>query len=185
LSQDKKIVLFGAMNATGDLRKGFNELVQAIQALKTGNVELVVFGSEKPESPHNFGFDPIYLGHLFDDLSLRITYNAADVMVVPSRQENLSNAIMESLACGTPVVGFDIGGNSDMIEHKRNGYLATPFKPLDLAAGIDWVLTNPNYESLRRNAREKVIREFESSLVAKKYIRLYNQILSGKVKTNI
>ncbi|MCF6204983.1 MAG: glycosyltransferase [Methylococcaceae bacterium] len=99
-------------------------------------------------------------------------------MVVPSLQENLSNAIMESLACGTPVVGFDVGGNSDMIEHQINGYLAKAFDTTDLAKGIEWVLNSPDYESLSTNARNKVMREFDSKIVIKKYISLYHSILN-------
>lgn len=178
LPKDKKIVLFGAMNSTGDPRKGFAELSQALSMLKSTDIELVVFGSGKPLAPPDFGFPAHYLGHLSDDLSLKILYSAADVMVVPSLQENLSNAIMESLACGTPVVAFNIGGNPDMIDHKQNGYLAVPYEPSDLASGIDWVINSPEYRSLCNNAREKVVREFESSKVAKQYMELYSRILS-------
>ncbi len=180
LPQNKNIVLFGAMNATGDPRKGFPELSQALSMLQSPDIELVIFGSRKPLSPSDLGFPTHYLGHLSDDLTLKILYSAADVMVVPSLQENLSNAIMESLACGTPVVGFNIGGNSDMIEHKQNGYLATPHEPSDLANGIDWVLSSQDPLLLRRNSREKVVREFDSYTVARKYIDLYKQILEQK-----
>jgi glycosyltransferase involved in cell wall biosynthesis len=95
-------------------------------------------------------------------------------------QENLSNAIMESLACGTPVVGFDIGGNSDMIDHQKDGYLATPFDTTDLKNGIEWILKNENYDELCINARKKVLREFDSDVVAKRYIKLYKEILDEK-----
>ena len=98
-------------------------------------------------------------------------------MVVPSLQENLSNAIMESLSCATPVVAFNIGGNSDMIEHKKNGYLAKPFNTTDLKNGIEWILNNESYQRLCQNAREKVVKEFDSKVVAKKYIALYEEIL--------
>jgi glycosyltransferase involved in cell wall biosynthesis len=128
-----------------------------------------------------------------------------DVMIVPSKQENLSNTIMEALACGTPVVGFNIGGNSDMIEHQNNGYLAKPFDPQDMAKGIDWVLREVQGSKLNiqgfqedkkndlekqiggdfsflpemgQKAREKVLREFDSQVVGKKYIRFYEEILS-------
>ena len=84
---------------------------------------------------------------------------------------------MESLSCSTPVVAFDIGGNSDMIEHKRNGYLAKPYDTKDLAKGIEWVVNNPNYDELATNARQKVLDEFDSRIVARKYIKLYENIL--------
>lgn len=177
LPKDKKLVLFGAMVATSDPRKGYKELTDALHQLKREDIEFVVFGSGKPKVSQNFGFKTHYLGHLNDEVSIVTLYSAVDVMVVPSLQENLSNAIMESLATAVPVVGFNIGGNSDMIEHKINGYLAEPFDTSDLAIGIEWVLNAPNYNELCQNSREKVLKEFDSKLVAKKYIELYQEIL--------
>lgn len=179
LPKNKKLVLFGAMGATSDPRKGFKELSDAMEKLdKNTDIEFVVFGSSKPQNAPNFGFKTHYLGSLADDVSLVTLYSAVDVMIVPSLQENLSNAIMESLACSTPVIGFDIGGNNDMIEHKKNGYLAKPFQSEDLAYGIEWVLNSPNYDELCVNARKKVMREFDSEIVAKQYIKLYEEILN-------
>lgn len=175
---NKKIILFGAVSATSDIRKGFRELMEALNKLKSRNVELVVFGSSKPKESESFGFITHYVGRLYDDISLVTLYNAVDVTVVPSLQENLSNVIMESLSCGTPVVAFNIGGNSDMIEHQRNGYLAKPYDTDDLAYGIDWVLNNSQYNNLSQYAREKILYEFDFRIVAKKYIELYRSILN-------
>ncbi|MGE4511221.1 MAG: glycosyltransferase family 4 protein [Sulfurimonadaceae bacterium] len=180
LPQDKKLILFGAMGATSDPRKGFKELSEALRQLRCQDIEFVVFGSSRPQNAPDFGFKTHYLGHLHDDVSLVTLYNAVDVTVVPSLQENLSNAIMESLACGIPVIGFDIGGNSDMIEHRTNGYLAKPFESQDLANGIEWILNTANYNKLCSNARDKVMQEFASEVVAKKYIQLYQEILHAK-----
>jgi len=181
LPHDKKLVLFGAMSATSDINKGYKELSEALHKLTYKDVELVVFGSSEPQNAPNFGFKTHYVGQLHDDVSLVTLYSAVDVMVVPSLQENLSNAIMESLACGTPVVAFDIGGNSDMIEQKQNGYLAKPFDTTDLKDGIEWILnlSENEYNKLSYNAREKVVREFDSKIVAKKYIELYEEILNN------
>jgi len=182
LPQDKKLILFGAMNATGDKRKGFKELSDALHKIKNDTVKLVVFGSSEPQDAPDFGFKTYYVGQLNDDVSLVTLYSAVDVMVVPSLQENLSNAIMESQSCGTPVVAFGIGGNGDMIEHERNGYLAKPFDAQDLAKGIEWILKlNENdYSELCQNARGKVIEEFDSRVVAQKYIELYREVLDEK-----
>ena len=177
LPLDKKLILFGAMGATTDPRKGYKELCEALLLLKGQGIELVVFGSSQPKVSEGFKFNTHYLGQLHDDVTLRALYSAADVMVVPSLQENLSNAIMESLACATPVVGFDIGGNGDMIEHQKNGYLAKPLDTTDLTAGIEWVINAPNYKELSTNARNKVLNEFDSEIVAKQYIELYESAL--------
>ena len=179
LPNDKKLVLYGAMSATSDPRKGFNELSEALNKLEDKDIEFIVYGSSEVKVSQEFEFKTHYLGSINDDFSLVTLYRAVDVMIVPSLQENLSNAIMESLACGTPVVGFDIGGNSDMVEHKTNGYLAKPFDTSDLAHGIEWTLNNENYEKLCVHAREKVLKEFDSRIVIQKYIELYKEILNG------
>jgi glycosyltransferase involved in cell wall biosynthesis len=177
LPKNKKLVLYGAMGAISDPRKGFEELSNAMKKLEGDDIEFVVFGSSEPKESQNFGFKTHYLGGLVDDVSLVTLYSAVDVMIVPSLQENLSNAIMEGLSCGTPVVGFGIGGNSDMIIHKENGYLAKAFNTADLKDGIEWILNNEKYDELCINARGKITREFDSVLVAKKYIEFYRDIL--------
>jgi glycosyltransferase involved in cell wall biosynthesis len=177
LPKNKKLVLFGAMGATSDPRKGLKELSEALSNINRTDMEFVVFGSSKPQSAPKLGCKIHYVGTLGDDVSLVTLYSAVDVMIVPSLQENLSNAIMESLACATPVVAFSIGGNADMIEHQKNGYLAVPFDTSDLAQGIEWVLDNEKYQELCLNAQEKVVREFDSQIVADKYTQLYTEIL--------
>lgn len=178
LPKNKKLVLFGAMGATSDPRKGFNELSQAFKNIDRDDIEFVVFGASQPLSPPDIGCKTNYIGRLSDDISLVTLYSAVDVMIVPSKQENLSNAIMESLACATPVIGFDIGGNSDLIEHQYNGYLAQAFDSVDLANGIEWVLDNEQYDELCVNAKDKVMRKFDSKVVAEKYIQLYKEIIN-------
>ncbi|MDW8002857.1 MAG: glycosyltransferase family 4 protein [Deltaproteobacteria bacterium] len=181
LPLNKKLILFGAIVAIKDVNKGYHKLVEALKLIRTEHVELVVFGSSEPKDAPNLGFKTHYLGHLSDDISLVTLYSAADVMVVPSLQENFSNVIMESLACGTPVVAFNVGGNSDMIDHLQNGYLAKPFDSEELARGIDWVINNDNYEELCKNAREKILKEFDSKKIVLKYLQLYRDILENKI----
>lgn len=178
LPVNKRLIVFGAMGATSDINKGFKELSAALQQLKAEDAELIVFGSSKPETDPGFNQTAHYLGRLHDDVTLRVLYSAADVMVVPSLQENLSNTIMESLACGTPVVAFDVGGNPDLIDHKINGYLARSYSTEDLANGIDWVLQHNLPELLAESARKKILDKFDSKVVAEKYIDLYRKVLS-------
>jgi glycosyltransferase involved in cell wall biosynthesis len=140
---------------------------------------LLVFGSSEPENPPDFSLPVHYLGYLYDDVSLALLYAAADVTVTPSRQDNLPNTVVESLACGTPAVVFDIGGMPDMIDHQINGYLAKPFNTSDLAAGIDWALSDENrHKDLCLKAREKAIACFDIKKVARKYLDLYEEVLN-------
>jgi len=184
LPQDKQIILFGSLRATGDQRKGFHLLQPALQELsKSGwkdTLELVIFGASQPKHPPEFGFKAHYLGTLSDDLSLAIVYSAADVFVLPSTQDNLPNTVLEAIACGTPCVTFNIGGMPDMIEHQNNGYLAQPYKIEDLAQGIAWVLENKErHQKLSHRAREKVEQEFTLKIQASRYLSLFTDILGG------
>ncbi|TDX26940.1 glycosyltransferase involved in cell wall biosynthesis [Modicisalibacter xianhensis] len=184
LPLDKKLILFGAMSATDDSRKGYTQLVQALQQLdiRTTDVEVSVFGSDEPDRKPDIPMPIHYLGNISDDRQLQAIYSAADVMVVPSLQENLSNAIMESLACGTPVVCFDIGGNGDMVEHLKTGFLASPCDPASLSEGIRWVVLNKKHDELCENARSKVVEEFDEITVANKYLAFYQDRLVNNKK---
>jgi len=178
LPLNKKLVLFGAMDAVSDVNKGYSKLCAALANLKRNDIELVVFGSSRPKESQNFKFPTHYLGHLHDNVSLRLLYSAADVMVVPSLQEAFGQTACEPMACGTPVVAFAHTGLLDIIDHQINGYLAQPFDVADLAKGIEWILNSPDYEVLSKNARNKIMREFDSKIVVKKYISLYHSILN-------
>lgn len=177
LSSSQKTIAFGALNALDIPRKGYSELKKALTLLKDrGDIKLIIFGASEGEPIE--GIDTSYLGHLNDDISLKIAYSAADIFITPSLAENLSNVIMESLACATPVVAFDIGGNRDMIEHKINGYLAKDY--IDLANGIEWILNLDEiaYSSLCDNSRKKVTQSFDYDVVSLQYIQTYKEILN-------
>lgn len=183
---EKKMVLFGAMNPQGNPVKGYQHLVSALNVISSEQINFLIFGTSHPQQHMNLRHEAYYLGSFTDDLSLSIIYSAADVVVVPSVQENLSNVIMEALACGTPVVAFNIGGNSDMIEHRQNGYLAEPFNTDDLAWGIEWVISEPvQWQSLSVRARESVVEKYSLDKVAFRYKELFVELISEKIKVNI
>lgn len=177
LPLDKKLILFGALSATASLRKGFSELSFALPLVSGENIALAVFGSSSPQNAPNFGFETYYLGHLHDDYSLALLYSAADVFVLPSKEDNLPNMILEAMACGVPCVAFDIGGMPDMIDHQLNGYLVKPYDARDLAQGISWTLEDEDRRKiLSQNARQKAEQEFGAELQAKRYLLIYEEI---------
>jgi len=173
---NKKVVLFGAMDSTSDLRKGYRYLKEALSHM-SNEIDLVVFGNKDNISLNDYKQRVHLLGTVNNDTDIVDLYSCADVVVVPSLQENLSNVIVESIACGTPVVGFNIGGNSDIIEHKKTGYLAEPLSSSDLKVGIEWVLDNLESKKLGENCLSKINTEFEESVVCDKYLNLYNSIV--------
>lgn len=176
---NKKNILFGAVAATKDKRKGFDLLKEALFKMKTKeNKTFSVFGSKQANHTDRNGFKFNYLGHISNIELLRTVYSAADVIVIPSRQENLSNVVMEALACGTPVVAFDIGGMPDMISHKENGYLAKGFNTDDLLNGIEWLLNNSNLKQISENAHQSIKNKFLDSKIATQYIDVYSKMIS-------
>ncbi|WP_121971341.1 glycosyltransferase family 4 protein [Leptolyngbya sp. BC1307] len=182
LPSDKRLVLFGAMNAIASTRKGYQFLQPALQHLSRSgwqdNLELVVFGSSGPaeSQPDDLGFKVNYLGHLKDE-AIALAYAACDVFVAPSVQENLSNTVMEALACGTPCLAFRIGGMPDMIEHLNNGYLANPYDIQDLAQGVAWIVEDPERQAvLSRSARLSVEQAFTVRIQAQRYKTLFESL---------
>lgn len=181
LPKNKKIILYGAMSATSDVRKGYKEFIDAVNKIDSDEIEFALFGASQSKNLHDVDKKINFLGNLDNDTSLANLYSAVDLLVVPSLQENLSNVIMESLACENPVVAFDIGGNSDMIDHMHNGYLAQPFDTNDLAHGINWILNNKKIDEIKKNARKKVEKEFNSYHVAERYVTLYKKLIRRRL----
>jgi glycosyltransferase involved in cell wall biosynthesis len=171
LPLDKHLVLFGAMNSLHDKRKGFQYIKSVTGLLDNSTFEAIVFGNSSEGDQLDIPVN--YLGKVSDNL-LNSVYSAADTFVAPSVQDNLPNTIMESLACGTPCVAFNIGGIPDLIVHLENGYLARPFDTEDLARGIEWVVEHEQRRKRLSKASRKYVEDnFELGAIAKKHAELY------------
>ena len=176
IDTDKKIILAGAQSIN-DFYKGFDKFIEAIQRLDENKYYLCFFGKLNTKLVDRSGFEYKDFGFLHDSVLLRLLYSAADVFVAPSLMDAFGKTLAESMACGTPVVCFDATGPKDIVDHQVNGYKAVPFDSSDLANGIDWVFQSPDYLTLSKNAREKVLRCFDSRVVAKQYVKLYESVL--------
>jgi len=184
ISDDKYLVSFGMSSKADIKRKGVNYLIEALLIIShkfpelSEKIELLVFGIPRSEKIENIPFKTHFLGALHDDFTIDLCYNAADIFVLPSIEDNLPNTVIESLACGTPVVGFNVGGIPDMLTHKRNGYLADYKSSEDIARGIKWILEDKSRLSrLSKNAREKVLKNYTYEIIGEKYLKLYADLL--------
>lgn len=183
LPLDVPLLLFGALNGSRDPRKGFDLLQAALNHLRgqMPGLQLVVFGQLAPKEPIDLGFPIHYMGHLHDELSLRILYSAADVMTIPSRQDNLPNTGLEAHACGTPVIAFNTCGLPDIVEHLQTGYLAKAFDTNDLAHGIQWLLSDRSrLMTLGLAARQRALDKWSVKVVAEAYQNVYDSVLVNK-----
>jgi glycosyltransferase involved in cell wall biosynthesis len=182
LPQDKALVLFIASHGLGNERKGGQLLEKALLQLPEKNLseppDLVVLGGGRVSDEIALRFR-VYDVRVQGDEELTTLYSACDVLIAPSREDNLPLTVLEAMACKTPCVAFHIGGMPDVIEHKINGYLATPFDSNDLAEGIFWLLSGSKLRQIGEKAAETIANGFTAVQEAQLYLKLYQEKLAS------
>ena len=181
LPTDKKLILFGSVKVT-DKRKGIDYFIESCKLLAETHQELkeelgvVVYGKNSEQLKSLIPFQVFPLDFINSDKELVNVYNAVDLYVTPSLEENLPTTIMEAMACGVPCVGFNVGGIPEMIDHLHNGYVAEYKSAEDLANGVIWTLNESEYHTLSEEACRKAVSNYSESIIAKKYIDIFNKI---------
>ncbi len=184
LPADRRLILFGAVKPRSEPRKGYALLEEALTHLAKGRhareTDIVIFGEGSRKTWQHAGFTWHSLGTLRDEVALSLAYNAADVFVAPSLQDNLPNTVLEALACGTPGAAFAIGGMSDLITHQSNGWLAREQAADDLAAGIEWIFDDATSDRrLRAAARSSAVERFSPERISARHLQLYRELTTG------
>ncbi|MEO6130245.1 MAG: glycosyltransferase, partial [Saprospiraceae bacterium] len=175
LPQNATIILFVA--AVVQIRyKGFLPLNDALVGLKGQDNLLLISVGTKPVL--NVGIPHVHLGYITDDRLLALTYNAADLFVIPSLHDNSPNTVLESMACGIPVVGFETGGVPDMVRHGVTGSLVPRNDVAALRAAIEDLLRSPSKrEEMGINGRRAALQEYPLAVQAKRYSELYQSLV--------
>ncbi len=188
LPPDGWVVAFGADGGEAKSIKGGDLLRKALRRLPgnlansmRSDLRLVVFGGKRAFVEEGaLPFTVHHLGRVQDDGVLRAVYSAADVMVVPSRQDNLPNTAVEAQACGTPVVGFCVGGLPDIVDDGVNGRLVAAFDTEALARAIAWVVERPERNGrLSAASRRSAIAKFDPMRIADAYVDVYRSAASN------
>lgn len=172
IPENKKVILF-VSESINNSRKGFALLEKAFEKLSSDKILLCAIGNINISSDNSENV--VKLGPIYDERLMALAYSAADLFVIPSLMDNLPNTVLESIMCGTPVVGFEVGGIPDMIENGVNGYLADEISTDSLYAAIMKFLEFPNRfdrKKIRDEAREK----YDLNIQAKRYKELFNKI---------
>ena len=175
LPQDKHLVLFGSQKVT-DERKGVKFLAKACKRLRHENIELIVAGNASQQLQGLFSQPIHFVGYIESEQSMAALYAAADVFVTPSLEDNLPNTIAEAMSCGTPCVGFRIGGIPEMIHHQQDGYVARYRDAKDLEEGIRYVLAHPE---LGEAAVQYASETYDEARVAQLYMAEYRNSSLG------
>lgn len=184
LPADKPLILFGSVKIK-DKRKGATYLAEACKILTQKYPEMVdslgvvALGHQSKFLEEIVPFRVYPLDFVSDEHKLVDIYNAVDMYVTPSLEDNLPNTIMEAMACGVPCVGFQVGGIPEMIDHLHNGYVARYKSAEDLANGIHWILSEADSATLSEQASRKVHNNYSERTVAKRYIEIYNKLVGS------
>ena len=172
LPLDAKVLLFVADGLDNE-RKGFAQLTAALAALpRDVPVAILSVGRNKPDVEIHVPW--IHVGSVGNDRLLSVLYSAADIFIIPSLQDNLPNAVLEAMACGTPVLGFAVGGIPDMVRPGVTGMLVPPADVEALGSAIIQLLRDPEHlGEMGLNCRRVAIEEYSLVLQAGRYSKLY------------
>lgn len=178
----KKVLLFGADSLTNS-RKGGNLLLKALSnlpaSLKAETV-LLTLGDGGEAIAEAVGMQTMNLGYVSSDRLKSMAYSAADLLVFPTRADNLPLILQESIACGTPIVSFRIGGVPDLVRPDITGYLAVSEDANDFCNGIMQLLEDQSLrDRMHLQCRAIAVEEYPLELQAQRYIELYRQALQN------
>jgi len=143
---------------------------------------LLLLGNRGEAIAESVGIPALNLGYVSNERLKAIAYSAADLFVSPSRAESFGLVLLESMACGTPVVSFGVGGALDLVRPGITGYLAEPENAQDLCDGIVQLLEDePLCNAMGQQGREIALKEYTLDLQVKRYTQLYSQLLQNEV----
>jgi glycosyltransferase involved in cell wall biosynthesis len=189
LPSGERILMFGATYLR-DGRKGTDRLLAALHQLRemigtqknmdSIKIRVLIVGANGRELLSKIPFEAVYTGTIHDELLMALAYQAADVFICPSLDDSGPMMISESMLCGTPVVAFDTGIAPDIIEHGKNGYLASLGDAQDLARGMLSLLIEPKIEDFARRARRKAEQMHAPAEIARQHVELYQSLMAER-----
>lgn len=175
IPESHQIVLFLA-SSTERTRKGFDLFADAVEEASVGETTFISIGGGKPRLAEHL--DHVHLGHIGSDQLLSVFYGMSDIFVIPSRQDNLPNTVLESMASGTPVVGFNTGGIPDMVRPGETGWLAESESIRALRGAVEQALSDEGVlERRSARCREVVEEEYTLDVQAQAYRTLYEEMI--------
>ena len=169
------VILVVAQNLS-ERRKGGSFLIEALEKLPIRPLSLLTMGIDPLPVPGE-GIQVHSLGYVTHDRMKVLAYSAADLLVHPAPVDNLPNVVLEAIACGTPVVGFPIGGMPDMVRAGETGWLASVLSSEGLADALTQACDElKRGRDLRDSCRVIAEREYNPALQASRYSNLFGSL---------
>ena len=177
ISTKKKIILYGAQNPQSK-RKGWDLFIDALRQIDKKDYFLLIFGKFwSHKILEEIGIEYKSMGFINETNLLNEVYSSADLFVASSIHDAWPKTFAEAMYCGTPVVCFDNTSISEIVDHKKSGYVVNDFSSDGLKKGIEWLANEVNKNSLiNKHAMEKIL-NYEPKIIASKYIKIYNQLI--------
>jgi len=178
---DRPTILFSSHFLTNDNPwKGGRDLVEILRrlnALTDRDLCFLAVGSGRMDELSAFPrLDIRYTGYLHGERDMIDCLNGADLLIYPTRADNLPNVLVESIACGTPAITFDIGGNKEIITHGQNGIIIPPFDLDAFAKSTLALLGDPEKrKQYSANGLVKAKEQFDCRIMTDRYYRLFQQ----------
>jgi glycosyltransferase involved in cell wall biosynthesis len=179
LAQDRVAVLFVADDLS-NRRKGMRLLLEALEGLRDLSARLLLISVGRAALEVPAGLEYRHFPFVGDDRQLARIYSAADVLAIPSLQDNLPNTMVEAMACGTAVVGFATGGIPDLVRPGETGWLVPSGSIDGLRATLRRIAADPGAaHDMGRRARDLVLSECSPAVQARRYCALFERMLGG------
>jgi glycosyltransferase involved in cell wall biosynthesis len=183
IAPDEKVILFSAPDLNSE-RKGGALLLKALELVardwpqEKKKIVLLGVGRRGRFSLNIPGCRFVSTGMIDNDRLIAHFLNIADLYVHPAIADNLPNAVLEALACGTPVVAFNVGGVPDMVRPGVTGYLAKEKDVADLARGIKGLLKDDQMRSdMGDTCRRVAETEYTLEIQARRMMEIYQEVL--------
>lgn len=170
---ENTILLF-VSQSVANFRKGFDLLSDALQQLNNPPITLLIIGYA--EHLYLPAVQCINLGSIYNNEALSNYYSLADAFIIPSREDNLPNVMLESLACGTPVISFNVGGMSEIIKDNFNGLKAGEVASISLNETLEKFIGHKS-EFCAKQIRRFALENFLQDKIAGAYVELYENLL--------
>ena len=177
--KDKKIILFVSDGGKDNQYKGWTYIEKILEKYSNDNsIHFICIGGISNlinEKDSNI----TYIPKINNTILLAKYYSCADIFLYPSLADSFGLVVAESMSCGTPVLTFETGGIPEIIEHKKNGYVAKYGDLEDLEKGLDYLLNLGSLETdiMSKDSIEKIKNNFTKEMMVNNYISLYNSLL--------